>query len=144
MKTRTWIAVTLLAAMIGASGSYLAMRSMEPAKATLRLISLECRTPQEPGDSPDEPYLLVGGRKVWEEDTGKNEIKRLHGLAAFPFVDTIRVVLMEGDPSGNPDERLGELLVQADDGDSEEVTVELTGEGAVYLLTYQVVADVKP
>ena len=106
----------------------------------LRLISLLCKTTEDWG--ADEPYLLVSGIRVWGPDKMDNGISRdLRGVPLQRFSNKVRISLYDQD-SGflDDDDFLGTTVVFKSYAGKGEQEHTFTGDGARYVLTYEVLA----
>ena len=109
----------------------------------LRLISLHC-TRTEDDTGPDEAYLEVRGQRRWGVvSMNDNDSADLSGVPLSPFTKRARIDLWDED-TGIPfdeDDHLGRTYARAADAGCGEIEHIFRGDGARYLLTYEVVTD---
>jgi hypothetical protein len=114
----------------------------------LRFVSLLCHQPDDIGEDDtgldivreDEPYLMVGHKKVWNGRMGIGEVEDLSGVESIPFKETIRVELWDRD-SGyvlDRDDPLGNITIHASQI-GREASHQFKRRKARYTLTYKVI-----
>jgi hypothetical protein len=106
--------------------------------ARLKLHSIFCKTTED-NTGADEPYLLVGNRKIWgSQSMNDNESEDLTMVPEVAFTRSIRLSLYDQD-SGffDKDDFLGSWVVWAGEtGTLREAR--FNGDGADYTITYEV------
>jgi hypothetical protein len=108
----------------------------------LQLQSIVCHQTEDSAGE-DEPYIKVGGAKVWEGDLNDGESANLTQVPQISFQGNAILSLFDGDnPPLDPDDPLGSVEVSFTGGTP--VTKAFTGDGAFYEITYVVHQDVPP
>lgn len=111
--------------------------------AQLRLISLVCNATED-SSGADEIYLLVKGNKVWgtkSMDTSppSKKTKNLTGVGLISFTDNARFDLYDEDTGFlDDDDHLGTNYAYSTEAGQGTKERAFTGDGASYLLTYEV------
>ena len=111
--------------------------------ATLRLISLVCNATED-WSGADEIYLLVKGNKIWgpeSMDTSPPErkTKDLSEVQSIDFAERARLDLYDEDTGFlDDDDHLGTSYAFATEAGQGTKERAFTGDGASYLLTYEV------
>lgn len=107
--------------------------------AHIKLISLKC-VKTEDWMGRDETYLTVNGARVWHHNMNDGETQFLGGVPNFPFAGEVRVALYDGDAGwGDDDDLLGVIVASARDVEEGPIVGSFTGDGAEYILTYEIV-----
>lgn len=108
----------------------------------LRLISLHCRKTED-WSGPDEAYLLVKGRRHWgPQSMNDGDAADLSATRPVGFQAKARIDLYDED-AGWPDDddHLGRTYAREAQAGKGDVEHRFTGDGADYLLTYEVLPD---
>ncbi len=109
--------------------------------AQLQLMQLTCNKTEDL-TGPDEAYLRVNGAVIWGPvSMSKGSTQNLTFLPPFPFFGFAVVDLFDQDVGGifDPDDFLGAVVVSAASLGAGPQAGSFTGDGANYLLVYQVV-----
>jgi hypothetical protein len=104
----------------------------------LKLLSLYCQD-QEDDTGPDEPYLLVDGKKIDCSPMSEGGSKSLSHIEVFKFEGNISVRLRDEDwPDADDD--LGTVVIKSSglDDPEKELEAEFRKDDAHYLLRYRV------
>lgn len=106
---------------------------------SLRLISIVCNDTEDVSGA-DEPYLRAAGRTVWgPQSLNDRESADLRDVALLPFRRSIRIDLYDEDAGWwDDDDHLGTTYAYASQAGAGEKEAKFTGDGADYLLTYEV------
>ena len=107
--------------------------------ARLQLRNITC-TKKQDSISPDQPYIMLNGTKVYS-GTGfkKNDSRNLQTTEPFQFSNLVRMELYEGD-RGSRDDFLGEATI--DDTPRGQKSVRFNERaGADYEIFYEVLED---
>lgn len=99
--------------------------------------------------SEDEPYILVDGRQVWNGHMSTGDTVRFNtnpatnedDLSPIRFDKMARISLWEddGDHWYDRNDHLGTHAVYSSQAPQGELSLEFTGGGADYLMTYDIV-----
>jgi len=105
----------------------------------LKLISLDC-IDQEDDTGPDEPYLVINGKKIDCGSMSEGQSKSLLNEGMFKFDGNILVNLWDYDWPDS-DDNLGQGRITATDAiDPErELTTKFKKDDAEYNLNYKVI-----
>jgi hypothetical protein len=106
---------------------------------TLQLQSIHCHATED-WTGPDEPYLLIGGRKVWgSQSLNDEEQEPLTQVPAVPFNTSLRLSLYDQDSGWwDDDDYLGSWVVWAGELTQGEKEARFNGDGADYSIFYVV------
>jgi hypothetical protein len=107
--------------------------------AMLQLHSIFCKTTED-STGADEPYLLVGNRKVWgSQSMNDNETEDLTMVPNLPFKSRIRLSLYDQDAGWfDDDDFLGSWVIWAGEAEQGMREARFNGDGADYTITYEV------
>ncbi len=115
----------------------------------LNFVSLKCHRTDDTSESDDhsfdmtvedEPYLKVNYKRVWGVKRMKSgDLVDLSNVEPVMFDEKISVELWDKDAGFFPDDdRMGKLIVHANQGRLGELTHEFKRKNAKYTLTYNV------
>lgn len=104
----------------------------------LKLLDIRCVKHGETGG--DEPYLKVGGNKVWAHNDMKGGMMfSLRSLGPYPFREALQIELMEKDSFR--DDQLGSASVYWNQVGMGQLELNFTEGGAHYQIIYEVLPD---
>jgi len=146
-ETLRWLTPVLLVlglpivVALGAGRPALAHAAAAPPPKLLHFIELQVYGTEDA--SEDEPYLVVGGRKVWSGVVDYGNVATivtvdLTHLAPIPFYDNIEVVLKEEDGPFDKDDFLGRNYIAASQAENRSHEVWFKEDGAKYKLVYRI------
>ncbi|MBL8085016.1 MAG: hypothetical protein JNN26_20510 [Candidatus Obscuribacter sp.] len=106
----------------------------------LKLISLFCKD-QEDDTGPDEPYLIIDGKKIDCSPMSEGDTRNLSQVGVFPFDGNIVVRLWDEDWPDSDDD-LGTYTIKAPEqlDPERELEAQFKRDDAEYYLRYKVLA----
>jgi len=114
----------------------------------LKFVSLVCHKPDDMSEDDsgfdvgpeDEPFLIVGHKKVWSGRMGIGAVENLSDVDPISFENSITVELWDSDPGyvTGEDDKLGHISIQEALAGSGELSHQFKRRKAEYTLTYKV------
>ncbi len=111
----------------------------------LKLLSLQCHQTED-NLGPDEPYLVVNQNVVWGPTSmGSGQSTTLQVVDPIEFAGNVGVQLFDQDTGFlDPDDLLGGISISGQQAGQGTRQGSFTGDGAIYTLNYEVLADPPP